>query len=240
VCATPVEETTSFAFGNSTLVFNCPSASWLGAITIFGSNVVFVFQHIAFNSVIHVSGGGTLIFEDCVLEGVAVLQGVAGVALDVEPSSPLNLIVTNSRISNNDSGVLLKPAAGGSVTATFNGVTIDGNSGGGLKGDSTNGPVTVDISNSTISKNAGNGMNAVGGAGGANMFNIRSSIIAANGSAGVQANGATAAALINNTLLDSNATGATTAINGGRLLSYGNNSIVGPAGSGFTGSVPLQ
>jgi hypothetical protein len=72
------------------------------------------------------------------------------------------------------------------------------------------------------------------------MLNIKNSVIAHNGSAGVQANGATAAALINNTLLDSNGTGATTTINGGGVLTYGNNSIVGSAGSGFTGTAPLQ
>jgi len=41
-------------------------------------------------------------------------------------------------------------------------------------------------------------------------------------------------------LLDSNASGALTTINGGRLLTYGNNRIVGSAGSGFTGPTPLQ
>jgi hypothetical protein len=58
--------------------------------------------------------------------------------------------------------------------------------------------------------------------------------------AGVQVNGASAAAMIDTTLLDSNATGATTAINGGHMLTYGNNRIVGTAGSGFTGSAALQ
>jgi hypothetical protein len=72
------------------------------------------------------------------------------------------------------------------------------------------------------------------------MLNIRNSVIADNGAAGIQANGANAAALLNNTLLDSNATGATSAVGGGRVLTYGNNSVVGPLGSGFTGSVPLQ
>jgi hypothetical protein len=179
-------------------------------------------------------GSGTLIIENCAFENMS------GIALDIEPNGPLNLVVKNSRISNNAAGVLIKPAGGGSVTATFDGVTIDDNSGGGVKTDTTNGSVTVDISNSTISKNAGNGMNAVGGAGGTNMLNIRNSVIALNGTAGVQANGANAAALIDMTLLDSNASGALTTINGGRLLTYGNNHIVGSAGSGFTGTAPSQ
>ena len=237
MCATPVVETLNFGFANSTYVFDCPGASMLGEIVFFGNSVVLKFQHMGFSSsnvISFQSGGGTLIFEDCVLEDGA------GTALDIEPTAPFNLVVTNSRISNNAAGVLLKPAAGGSVTATFNGLTIDGNSGGGLKTDTTNGQVSVDISNSTISNNAGNGMNAVSGAGGTNMLNIKNSVISRNGSAGIQANGTNAAALVNNTLLDSNTAGATSAVGGGRILTYGNNSIVGTPGSGFIGSAPLQ
>ena len=72
-------------------------------------------------------GSGTLILENC-----AFVDGT-GIAIDIEPNGPLNLVIKNTRISNNASGVLIKPAAGGSVTATFDGVTIDDNSGGGLK-----------------------------------------------------------------------------------------------------------
>jgi hypothetical protein len=183
---------------------------------------------------IKVTGGGTLVLENCVLDNLP------GTALDIEPTGPFNLVIKNTRISNSSAGILIKPQAGGSVTATFDGVTIDGNSGGGLKTDTTNGSITVDISNGTISNNAGNGMNAVSGAGGANMLNIHNSVIAKNGSAGVQANGANAAALIDTTLLDSNVAGALSAVGGGRVLTYGNNRIVGSSGTGFTGSAALQ
>jgi hypothetical protein len=183
---------------------------------------------------INVVGSGTLILENCVFENIR------GAGLDIEPTGPLNLVMTNSRISNSSSGVLLKPAAGGSVTATFNGVTITDNIGGGIKTDATNGLVSVDISNSTISNNGGNGMNAVGGAGGTNMLNIHNSVIAKNRSAGIQANGTNAAALIDTTLLDTNTAGATSAVGSGRVLTYGNNRIIGTLGSGFTGTVVLQ
>jgi hypothetical protein len=181
---------------------------------------------------IKVTGSGTLIIENCVFENLS------GTALDIEPSGALNLVVTNSRISNSGSGVLIKPT--GSVTATFNGVTIVDNTGGGLKADATNGPIAVDISNSTISNNGGNGMNAVGGTIYANLLNLSHNVIAKNGAAGIQANGPEAAALIDTTLLDNNTAGATSAVGGGRLLTYGNNRIVGSAGSGFTSSTPLN
>jgi Right handed beta helix region len=216
----------------------------VGAFSLSGTNQVVKIRNLTISGAaggypaIKVTGSGTLILENCVFENFTASG--AGPALDIEPNGAFNLVVTNSRISNSAAGVVIKPAAGGSVTATFNGVTIADNTGGGMKTDTTNGAVSVDISNSTINNNAGNGLNAVSGAGGTNMLNIRNSVIARNGSAGVQANGASAAALVNNTLLDSNTAGATSAIGGGRILTYGNNSIVGSAGSGFTGPTPLQ
>ena len=206
-----------------------------------GANQVVKIRNLTFsgvqpsNGAIQVTGSGTLILENCVFENIA-----NGSALQITPNGALNLVITNSRISNNAAGVLIKPAAGGSVTATFNGVTIADNAGGGLKTDTTNGFVTVDISNSTVSKNGGNGMNAVGGAGGSNVLNLSHDVITSNLSAGVQANGTNAAVLIDTTLLDSNAAGATSVVGAGHVLTYGNNRIIGNSGSGFTGPAPLQ
>jgi hypothetical protein len=182
---------------------------------------------------IKVIGSGTLIIENCAFENMS------GIALDIEPNGPLNLVIKNSRISNNVAGVLLKPAAGGSVTATFDGVTIVNNT-GGLKTDSTNGAVKVDIANSSISYNTANGMNIIGGAGGTNMVTLKNDVIASNGQSGIVVSGASAAALVNSTVLDSNTTGATSVVSGGRILTYGNNSTIGLAGSGFTGTAPLN
>jgi hypothetical protein len=153
VCETPVQENSPIVFaGAATFVFDCPSTSWLGGFNFFGSNITLKFQHIDFsgiaNGVLKVNGSGTLIFEDCVFEEFA------GVALEIFPNGPLNLVITNSRISNSGAGVVIKPAAGGSVTATFDRVTIADNMGGGVKADATNGPINLAISNSTITKNA--------------------------------------------------------------------------------------
>ena len=162
-------------------------------------------------------------------------------AIVVNTTTFSKLVVSNSVFKNmSGGGVLIQPGSGGSVLATFDRVTIANNTGGGLKTDTTNGLVSVDISNSTINNNVGNGMNAVSGAGGANVLNLKNDVIAGNGTAGIQANGTNAAALIDMTLLDSNASGALTTINGGRLLTYGNNHIIGSAGSGFTGTAPSQ
>jgi hypothetical protein len=145
------------------------------------------------------TGSGTLILENCVIENFNASG--AGPALEIEPNGPLNLVITNTRISNNaGAGVLIKPSSGGSVTATFDSVTIINNA-GGLHTDTTNGAVRVDISNSTISNNTDNGVAIVGGAGGSNTVNLSHDVIASNGLAGIEVSGATAAALVDTTLL---------------------------------------
>jgi len=45
--------------------------------------------------------------------------------------------------------------------------------------------------------------------------------------------------LVATTVLDQNAAGATSVTNGGNLLTYGDNNIIGPIGSGFTATAPL-
>jgi hypothetical protein len=236
VCVTPVLDTAGFGFNNSTFIFDCPSATFLGGITFAGNNVVLKFQGVAFSgSVIKVSGGGTLILEDCVLEDVA------GTALDIEPTAPFDLVMKNSRVSNNTAvGVLIKPSSGGgSVTATFDGVTITNNA-GGLKTDTTNGSVTVDIFNSTINRNANNGLIALGGAGGQNVITVKNDVIATNGQAGIEASGFNAAVLVNNAVLDSNTGGALSAVSSGRIVTYQNNTVVGSPSTGFTGAASPQ
>jgi hypothetical protein len=184
---------------------------------------------------ISVIGNGTLVLENCVFEYIGT-----GPALDIEPNGPLNLVIRNSRITDNAGGVLLKPAAGGSMHATLDHVVIT-NNGGGIKADSTNGVVDLDVTDSVISDNTNGGINAIAGTSPQtqNIVSIKNSVIARNGAAGVQANGGNAGVLVGTTILDQNGT-ATSAVNGGNLFTYGNNLVLGPLGSGFTGSWPLQ
>jgi hypothetical protein len=181
--------------------------------------------------------GGTLILDDCVfLDTFSTFM-----ALDIEPNGPLNLVIKNSRISNNGAAVFLKPAAGGSINATFDHVMITDNTGGGIKADSSNGPISVDISDSVISENTANGLNISSGTGTQNdLVNITRSTIAKNGLVGIQTGGSNGAVMLDATLLDSNVNGATSLVGAGRILSYGNNRIVGSAGSGFSGSLGMQ
>jgi hypothetical protein len=233
----------STTFSNSVTI-DCLGLNLVGpnnevGLVLAGANQIVKIRNLTMNGVpgglsaIQVTGGA-LILENCVFENFS------GVALDIEPTGPFNLVIRNSRLSNNASGILLKPGAGGSITATLDHVTITGNNGGGVKVDTTNGPVTTDVTDSVVSDNAGNGINALGNAGGQAVVNIKNGVVAKNGAVGVQANGANAGVLVQMTLFDQNAAGATAAVNGGHISTYGNNSITGSAGSGFTGTASLQ
>ena len=248
LCLDPVADKENLTLQNSgvTLDIDCPAGSWAGfgtgvALTFEGNNTTVTIRNMAFNGVgggatsaIHITGNGTLILENC------AFANFSATALDFEPNGAFNLVIKNSRISNSASGILLKPTAGGSINATLDHVTIANNTGGGTKVDTTNGPVTMDITDSVVSNNVANGINAVGNAGGQTMVSIKNSVIAKNGLVGVQANGANAGVLVQTTLLDQNVAGATSVVNGGHISTYGNNSIVGSSGSGFTGPAPLQ
>jgi hypothetical protein len=223
---------------DQTLKIDCPAGAYLTGLFWGGSNETAKLRNVTFtnlglSSAIRFTGSGTLILENCVFEESTKT------VLDIEPNGPLNLVIRNSRISNNASGMLLKPAVGGSINATFDHVVITSNNGGAIKTDSTNGAVNLDITDSEISNNAANGINLVGSAN-QNMLNLSRTVIAKNTLTGLQTNGASAAALVETTLFDTNASGATAVVNGGRILTYGNNRTVGSPGSGFTGTAPLN
>ena len=238
--ATPENTGNVFSLApNQTIEIDCPQG-YMTTLQFLNSNVTGVIRGVTFtNSIIAPNpilfwGSGTLILEDC------VFTDTTGMALDIEPNGPLNLVFRNSRISKGATvAIVLKPAAGGSINATFDHVTVTNNAGGGIRLDTTNGPVTADVTDSVITNNTGNGLSAQGGAGGAAMLSIHNSVIAKNGAAGINATGTNGAVLVDTTLLDTNGT-ATSIASGGRIVSYGNNRVVGPAGTGFTGTASLQ
>jgi hypothetical protein len=184
-------------------------------------------------------GGGTLHLDKCLIR--LFNSSSAGFGINFTPNDAASLTIRDSVIASNRSGILLTPAASGSINATFDHVTIANNNGGGIKADSSNGPIDLDIADSTISGNAGNGLNVTNGTGVQNnAVSISRTTIAKNGVAGIQVGGGNAAVLLDTTLLDSNVNGATEVLNGGRIVSDGTNRTVGPAGSGFTSTVTLH
>jgi hypothetical protein len=170
--------------------------------------------------------------------GIVVAPSVDGMAQTL--ATTFNVNIQDSTITGNGNGIKIAPTTATSINVVIDKTRINTNSGGGVRADGTSGgPITVSVSDSSISLNPGNGVNAVSPSNDV-IINLTNDVIASNGTAGIQANGGNAAVLVNNTSILNNATGATSAINGGRLLTYGNNRIVGTAGSGFTGPASLQ
>jgi len=178
-----------------------------------------------------------------------LLLNNSSAGIDVSPSiddfpqtlaTSINVNIQDSTITGNGAGIRITPTTATPINVVIDKTRINNNSGGGLKADGTSGgPITVSISDSSISLNPGNGVNAVGSSNNV-IVNLNNDVIASNGTAGVQANGAGAAVTVNNTSILDNTAGATASVSGGRLLTYGNNRIVGSAGSGFTGTASLQ
>ena len=155
-------------------------------------------------------------------------------------ASNINVKIQDTTINSSATGIKITPVQGVTISAGITRSQIDNNAGGGIRADSSSGgAITTTISDSDIDFNGGNGINLVSGAN-QNIASIKNSVIAKNAAAGVQANGASAAILVQTTLFDQNASGATSVVGGGRISTYGNNSIVGSSGSGFTGTASLQ
>jgi hypothetical protein len=195
---------------------------------------------------VNILSAGRVNIENCVIQGfgnggsnqagILVNTGAITSQLHVQDT-----IITAT--SANGFGVLIQPATGGTVNATLENVRIVNNNGTGVKASGTGGgSVTLAISNSNISSNAGAGVNAVSGAGNNIKVHLTNDVVSTNAMAGVQSNasnGGTTSVTVGASLL-SNDNGALSFIGGGSLVSYGNNQVAGPLGTGFSGSLALQ
>jgi Right handed beta helix region len=217
------------------VTINCAGTNGsIGAITIAdGAIVVLRNLRVDLNSVLITLQNGTLIMDNVQLS--SAFQN----AILAQPSSASKIVLKNCLIDSSASGILLKPAAGGSINATLDHVVITGNTGIGISTDSADGTINLDITDSEISYNGSVGVNARSG-GSQNMVSIKNSVITKNSAQGVHANGANVGITVQTTLLDQNVGGATSIVLGGHITTYGNNSIIGSSGSGFSGTASLQ
>jgi hypothetical protein len=183
---------------------------------------------------------GSLHIEDSVIRRFNAANS-AGVS--VGAAGAVNLFISNTTITQNGNGatgggIVIAPAAGGSIKAVLNNVRVVNNANVGVRIDSTNtvsanGLLTT-IVNSEISGNP-TGLNATGGGTGNNVMVTRSTI-AVNGT-GVNTNGATAVVRMGTTNVSGNQTGIT-ASGGGVNRSYEDNQVNGNIVDGsFNGAV---
>jgi hypothetical protein len=226
-----------------------PSSGTSGIVVSAGSSDVVNLHGLVFDGV-NASGTSGVVFlsgarlniNQCVFQGFTT----SGMTLSPGTGSATTtlLIVQESTILDNATGILIQPTGGIAAKALLQRLHIDNNTGEGLRVDGTagSGAINAALADSTASHNASNGIDAVSGPGNASVDVMRL-VAASNGSAGIavnQSSGGTASVTVGSSVLYANAIGIQAA-GGGALLTYGNNQVTGNAANGsFTGTASLH
>lgn len=167
------------------------------------------------------------------LENLRIL-GFTSVGVAFEPTNVAKLQINNSIITDNgDAGILVKPSAGGNASVTLVGVTSSRNKYGLF----VQNLASAVVQDSTINDNTTAGIFTFAGAAG--RTSVERSVVARNSGAGVLARGPQATVVLSETAIFSNVTGIS-AIDGGKVISFGNNRINGNTTNGAPTSTVSQ
>lgn len=175
--------------------------------------------------------GGSLQVENC------TINRFTNFGIDFEPSGPAQLTVVNTIIRNNlgalAGGILLRPGAAGSATATFDHVIATRNRIGFRVEDRAK----ATARDSVATDNTNFGFH-VFSAGAAAELNLVSSTSSNNSIAGLRSEGAASIARFSDTMVSDNSTGLAS-VGGGQIVSFGNNRLAGNVAPGApTSTVP--
>jgi hypothetical protein len=187
--------------------------------------------------------GASLTVERCNIFGfqTGTAQGIR-----FAPTGAAQLYVTDTVIYLNGNGVdsgggiFVDPGAG-SALATLQRVQMKKNFEGFRASGAGGGVVFASVQDSLASANGSNGFIAVTPVGGASVIvDIQRSSSNLNGGAGIRASGAGAQIFVGTSMVTANTTGFS-AVNGGVIMSYGNNALDNNTSNGAaTGSVSPQ
>jgi hypothetical protein len=179
-----------------------------------------------------------VIIEKCDIFGFST----AGVSATPSAGNTMQVKIQETTINNNGTGVSSKPTGGATVNISIDHSWIDSNS-GGMKIDGTGGGASnVAANDSSFSLNTNNGTNAVSGPSGNVTMDLMRDTLAKNGGAAVQGNvsgGGTSSVTVGDSMLSNNGS-AWQALNGASVLSYKNNQVTGPVGTGASGQASFQ
>jgi hypothetical protein len=190
---------------------------------------------------IQINTAAKVTIMNCVIQGFSTAPN-AGV--NITPSSGTMFVkIQDTTIINNNAGVISKPTGGAIVNLEIDRSRLDSNSGGAVKADGTGGGSSnVAINDTSQSQNGGTGTNGVSGGSGNVKIDLMRDTIANNVGAGVQANisgGGTSTVTVGQSMLSNNGS-AWQALNGASLLTFQNNQVTGPAGTGPSGNISPQ
>ena len=223
--------------------------SGTNAITIAAATTdIVIVRNVRFNGLLNSVAPGLVGIQINTAARVVIekcdIFGFSSAGVSVVPSSGVVAVkIQETNINNSAVGVSAKPTGGATVNMSVDHSFIDANTGGGLKADGTGGgPINVAINDSSVSLNASNGTNAVSGPSGSVTMDLTRVTLAKNGGAAVQANisgGGTSMVTVGESMLSNNGS-AWQALNGASLLSYKNNQVTGPVGTGPSGQANFQ
>lgn len=168
------------------------------------------------------------------IENVAI-RGNTGNGIDFQPSVASKLMVERSSIRDNGThGVYVRPGAGVTARAFVTESRLAGNGATGIRVDDRG---TATLSDTALQANGTHGAAAVS-AGAAAEVMLERVVTAGNGSGGVLANGPAAVVRMSDITTTNNDFGLFAPLNGGSLVSFGNNHSIGNS-SGNGGSVTI-
>jgi len=151
--------------------------------------------------------------------------------------------IQGSTMTNNAAGLLVQPSGGAIVNMSIDHSQIDNNVGGGVKISGTGGgTANVTITYSSVSLNTTKVVNAFSGPWGMVKPELMNDVIANNGLAGVQSNntgGGVSSVSVGSSMLAHNGS-AWSVVGSATLVSFGNNQVTGPVGTGPSGPISLQ
>ena len=208
-----------------------------------GASDVVILRNLRFNGIIQSGSAGVIgvainsaakvIIEKC------DIFGFSSAAIDAVPSTgTLALKVQETTLNNNAGGITIKPSGGAIVNGAVERTHIDANTGAGMRVDGTGGGSSnVAVTDSSLSLNGSNGLSAVSGPSGNVKVDLTRVVLANNAGSALQSSnstGGTSMVTVGQSMLSNNAT-AWSIVSSGQLLSYGNNQVTGPVGTGPTG-----
>ena len=190
------------------------------------------------------NSGSALHIQNCVIrdmEGLAAPGFAAGWGILFTPGGNSQLFVSDTIIFNNGStagtgGIVIQPPGTGSAAVVLDRTHLENNVVGLLVDGSasTGNGVHLVLRDSVVSGNASDGVRALTASGHAPAFLVvEHSSTVNNAGAGILANGPHATIILNDDTITRNATGMS-AVNGGQIISFGNNknfNNLGPEGA---------
>lgn len=172
---------------------------------------------------VKISQPATVILQNVVLQGATHSTNGYGVWVD-NTTGTVELSINHSTASDNRVGIRIAPTGSGSAKVAISNSHITDN-GAGIQVDSSNttGPIDVSITDTVLDGNTNSGL-ALSGGPGRILVNASRMTSANNGGHGVRVVNGSANVRIANSDITGNAVGVER-INGGTILSSGNNHI---------------